>query len=119
MQERLQEDNSLDAEIAHAHETVGYLAIAAGGSGGNQAPDGVIDTPAEAGNPDVSISVGQCVNFTGTGTDPENSPLTYLWDFGASGIAQSTVQDPGAKVFNTAGTFAEPRLLFVQDHVVV
>ena len=40
---------------------------------GNQAPNGVIDTPAEAGDPDVTITVGGSVNFTGTGTDPENN----------------------------------------------
>ena len=31
--------------------------------------------------------------------------MTYLWNFGTSGIAQSTLEDPGSKVFNTAGTF--------------
>ena len=65
---RLQEDDSFDTEFFHVIETVGYLAIAAAGGGGNQAPNGVIDTPAEAGNPDVTITVGQSVNFTGTGT---------------------------------------------------
>ena len=40
----------------------------------NQAPNGVIDTPAEAGTPDVTITVGQSVNFTGTGTDPDSNP---------------------------------------------
>jgi hypothetical protein len=66
----------------------------------NQPPDGVIDTP--TGN--VTISVGGTVNFTGTGTDP-NTPLTFLWNFGGSGIANATVEDPGLKQFNTAGTF--------------
>ena len=106
VQVRLQEDDSFDTEFFHVLETVGYLAITTAAGGGNQAPDGVIDTPAEAGTPDITITVGGSVNFTGTGTDPDNNtPLTYLWDFGASGIAQSTAQDPGSKVFNTAGTF--------------
>ena len=49
---------------------------------GNQPPNGAIDTP--TGN--VTIGVGGTVNFTGTGTDP-NTPLTFLWTFGGSGIA--------------------------------
>ena len=66
-----------------------------------QPPNGVIDTP--VGN--VTITQGQSVSFTGTGTDPDNqTPFTYLWDFGG-GAANQTVEDPGAVVFNTVGTF--------------
>jgi PKD repeat protein len=70
---------------------------------GNQAPDGVIDSPAT----NQTITVGQSVSFAGTGTDPNNNtPLTYLWNFGTgSGIANSTVEDPGLKQFNTEGVF--------------
>lgn len=66
----------------------------------NQAPNGTIDAP--TGN--VSVVQGGTVNFQGTGTDPENSALTYLWNFGG-GAANSTVQDPGNVTFNTVGTF--------------
>ena len=67
----------------------------------NQAPNGDINTP--VGN--VSISAGQSVNFTGTGTDPDgNAPLAYLWDFGG-GPANRTVEDPGNVVFAAAGIF--------------
>ena len=71
--------------------------------GGNQAPNGVIDSP--SGN--VTINVGGSVSFSGTGSDPDgNLPLTYLWQFGAgSGIPNSTLQDPGAVQFNVPGTY--------------
>ena len=54
----------------------------------NQAPNGVINTPAS----NVTITAGQSVNFTGTGSDPDNNtPLTFLWNFGSgSGVANST-----------------------------
>ena len=75
------------------------------GATGNQAPDSVIDTPAGGV---TNILVGQTVNFTGTGSDPEDgsSNLTYLWQFGSgSGIADSNVQDPGTVQFDNAGVF--------------
>ena len=61
--------------------------------GGNQAPNGVIDSPSA----DVTIQAGASVAFAGTGSDPDNNlPLSYLWQFGAgSGVPNSTLQDPG------------------------
>ena len=45
----------------------------------NQEPNGAIDTP--VGN--QTINVGDSIDFTGTGTDPDNNlPLTFDWDFG-------------------------------------
>jgi hypothetical protein len=69
----------------------------------NQAPDGSIDQPVG----DVSIEIGQTVSFSATGTDPDgDTSLTYLWNFGAgSGIADSTLEDPGVVQFNSAGVF--------------
>jgi lysophospholipase L1-like esterase len=73
-------------------------------AGGNLSPDGVIDTPAG----DLTIAVGESVDFGGTGTDPENDlPLSYRWSFGAgSGLSDVTVEDPGPVRFNTAGSFS-------------
>ena len=69
----------------------------------NQAPNGVIDTPAT----DVTIGVGGEVNFTGTAIDSDNNlPLTYLWEFGAgSGVNDSLAEDPGTTTFNIPGTY--------------
>jgi parallel beta-helix repeat protein len=67
----------------------------------NQAPDGTIDSPAS----DLTISAGQTVSFAGTGTDPDaNLPLTYRWNFGGA-APDSSLEDPGALTFQTAGTF--------------
>src|SRR6185503_1254724 len=67
----------------------------------NPAPNGVINPPTA----NVTITAGQSVSFTGTGTDPNNNlPLTFAWNFGG-GAANSSVEDPGAVVFSTAGTY--------------
>ena len=63
----------------------------------------MIDSPSR----NVTITAGQSVNFAGTGSDPDgNLPLSFLWQFGTgSGIANSTVEDPGLIQFNNPGTF--------------
>jgi PKD repeat protein len=86
-----------------ADPTPATCVITVSSSTGNQAPDGVINTP--TGN--VTINAGDSVNFTGTGSDPDgNLPLSYHWSFGSgSGIADSTLQNPGAVQFNNPGTY--------------
>ena len=79
------------------------LSVLQGSTAGNQAPDGVIDSPAA----NATIVVGSAINFTGTGTDlDDNTPLTYHWSFGTgSGIPDTTAKDPGLLQFNVPGTF--------------
>ncbi|MGH8019021.1 MAG: PKD domain-containing protein [Opitutaceae bacterium] len=69
----------------------------------NQPPEGAINAPSS----DVTITVGQSVNFAGSGSDPDgNTPLSCLWDFGAgSGVPDSTAKDPGSVTFNNGGLF--------------
>lgn len=61
-------------------------------------PTTAISTP----HTGASITVGQSTTFTSgcTGT----GPISFAWDFGSSGVAASTQQDP-AVTFATAGTY--------------
>jgi PKD domain/Purple acid Phosphatase, N-terminal domain/Fibronectin type III domain len=69
----------------------------------NAAPNGTITAPSSS----ATITAGGTVTFAGSATDPDNTtPFTYRWDFGDPAIADSTAQNPGAKQFNTAGTFS-------------
>ena len=63
----------------------------------------MIDTPVSG----ITIAVGDSVDFSGTGTDPENDlPLSYLWSFGAgSGLSDATSEDPGPRQFSNPGSF--------------
>lgn len=69
----------------------------------NQPPNGEIVQPAN----DVTVSLGEPVIFSGSGSDPDGSSgLTYLWSFGTgSGIPDSNLQNPGVIQFNTPGIF--------------
>jgi len=69
----------------------------------NFAPNSVIDTPPS----EITITVGDAVDFTGTGTDSDGDyPFTYLWEFGTgSGIGDMFVEDPGIVQFDQVGTF--------------
>lgn len=67
----------------------------------NSAPNGTIVSPST----NRSINVGDSVLFSGSATDIDGNSVSYLWNFGASGIASSSRQNPGSKVFNRAGTY--------------
>ncbi len=72
-------------------------------SNDNQAPDGTIISPFE----NISISAGDQVSFSGSGSDQEGDlPLSYHWTFGSgSGIPDSNLQNPGDLVFSNPGTY--------------
>jgi len=67
----------------------------------NSAPTGVISSPSS----DRTISIGGSVFFGATGSDPDGNALSYLWDFGNSGIPNSTSRVPGSKTFQTPGVY--------------
>ncbi|MGA9572539.1 MAG: PKD domain-containing protein [Lysobacterales bacterium] len=69
----------------------------------NTAPECAILAP--AGN--VSIQLGDSVNFTGQASDADaGDTLTYAWDFGGGAAVSSTALSPGAITFDVAaGTF--------------
>ncbi len=82
--------------------TVAELNVLGGFFSGNHAPESAITLPTA----NVTISPGASVNFSGSGSDPENNqPLTYLWNFGDPAIPSARVKDPGLVRFNTAGTY--------------
>ena len=68
----------------------------------NDAPNGVIETPAS----NVAIEVGESVHFTATGEAPDYSlPLSFSWDFDG-GALNTTQEDPGDVAFDRPGEFA-------------
>jgi len=67
----------------------------------NQAPNGVIDSP--AGN--VTVTAGQSVTFAGTGATQTGTCLSPICGISAAGAPNRVVEDPGAVTFNTPGTY--------------
>jgi hypothetical protein len=73
-----------------------------GGGGGQPNVNGTITLPAQ----NVTITQGQSVVFNGSTSGAfYTPPLSYLWNFGASGVANSTALNPGSVTFVNAGVF--------------
>lgn len=71
----------------------------------NKPPVAVINSPANNSTISLGSAGTATVNFTGSGSDPDNNtPLTYKWTFagGGASISTSNVTTP-AVTFNTAG----------------
>jgi Domain of unknown function (DUF1929)/Legume lectin domain/Chitobiase/beta-hexosaminidase C-terminal domain/PKD domain len=64
-------------------------------------PKGTITSPAS----DIVIAPGQSVTFSGSGTASSGSISAYSWSFRGATPASSSLQNPGAVTFSTAGTY--------------
>lgn len=67
-----------------------------------QPPAGKIMSP--AGN--ITITMGDSIDFSASGKDPNGSALTYRWNFGSgSGVSAVAGKKPGLRRFNIPGTY--------------
>jgi Domain of unknown function (DUF1929)/Chitobiase/beta-hexosaminidase C-terminal domain/Bacterial lectin/PKD domain len=64
-------------------------------------PAGTITSPAT----DITIAPGQSVTFAGTGSAPSGSITGYSWVFRGGTPGKSSLANPGAVTFSTAGTY--------------
>jgi hypothetical protein len=67
----------------------------------DQPPTGSITSPSS----NVTITAGQSVNFSGTGTDPDGTVTGYSWVFPGGTPSSSQAQNPGNVAFSTPGTY--------------
>jgi len=67
----------------------------------NQRPTAIITSP--SGN--ATVQAGQAVEFAGAGTDPDGTISAYSWSFPGGNPSSSTLQNPGAVVYSTPGTY--------------
>jgi hypothetical protein len=68
----------------------------------DQPPTGTITSPAT----DVTITAGQSVFFSGSGTDPDGTVTAYSWSFPGGNPGTSSLATPGNVIYSTLGTFA-------------
>ncbi|HET6547694.1 MAG TPA: ThuA domain-containing protein [Solirubrobacter sp.] len=110
-------DTSTDQNPTHGYATPGTkdvkVTVDDGKGGTAEATLTVNVTPPAGGNtpptvtssraPDGNTRVGITVAFSATGTDADDDPLTYSWDFG-DGSPASNLQNP-EHTYLTAGTY--------------
>jgi hypothetical protein len=65
-------------------------------------PAGTITSPAT----DVTITAGQSVYFSGSGSDPDGTVTAYSWSFPGGNPSTSSLATPGNVTYNTPGSFA-------------
>ena len=93
------------------------LTIAATDAAGNAATAAVDVTyqpnrpPAGSAGGPYSGRAGEPVSFTATGTDPDNDPVTFTWDFGSGPVVGQTA----THTYATAGTY-QASLTIADDH---
>jgi len=67
----------------------------------DQPPTGTITSPTS----DLTITAGQSVSFSGTGSDPDGTISAYSWVFPGGSPPSSLSQTPGSVTFSTPGTY--------------
>lgn len=72
-----------------------------GNAGGNQHPTCSIDSPLG----DITIQVGDSVNYAGTASDSDGTVTAYAWAFAGGSPTSASVEDPGQVNYNQEGTF--------------
>jgi len=74
----------------------------------DQPPTGTITSPAG----DVTIQVGQSVDFAGSATDPDGPVAAYSWIFPEGDPSASSAQSPGFVTFDDVGTYVVSLTVF-------
>jgi hypothetical protein len=69
--------------------------------GGDVPPTGTITSPAS----NVTISAGQSVSYSGSGTDPDGTISGYSWSFPGGTPTSSLLANPGSVTYSTPGTY--------------
>lgn len=64
-------------------------------------PTGTITSPTS----DVTISAGQSVVYSGTGTDPDGTISGYSWSFPGGNPSSSNLANPGSVTYANPGTY--------------
>lgn len=64
-------------------------------------PTGTITNPAS----NVTITAGQSVSYSGTGTDPDGTISAYSWSFPGGSPNSSDLANPGSVIYATPGTY--------------
>jgi galactose oxidase-like protein/glyoxal oxidase-like protein/PKD domain-containing protein len=64
-------------------------------------PSGTITSPAS----NVTITAGQSVNYSGTGSDTDGTISAYSWSFPGGSPNSSTLANPGNVIYSTPGTY--------------
>ncbi len=64
-------------------------------------PKGTITSPST----DLTITAGQSVLFSGSGSDPDGTISGYSWTFPGGSPSSSSLANPGNVFYNTAGSF--------------
>jgi hypothetical protein len=68
----------------------------------DQPPTGTITSPAT----DATITAGQSMFFSGSGSDPDGTITAYSWSFPGGSPNTSSLATPGNVIYNSPGTFA-------------